>query len=183
MRRFVRFLTWWQGLRRSGGSRAFGASRNARRSGRFGRSGQFGLAQLLRAFGAFWQGRFTRKPRTGRGPALTRPRPRPAPRRIDERASRRAFGTICAFLALSFVLWALFAPGGGLVTYFRAKGDLAEMRQKSADLTRENAELRDEIDRLKTDEAYLEKVARGKYGLLKKDERVYNFTPKNKKDR
>ena len=61
------------------------------------------------------------------------------------------------------------------------KKELAELRTKSAELERDNEALRGEIERLKTDERYIEEVARQKYGMLKKDERVYEFERKKGK--
>jgi cell division protein FtsB len=40
---------------------------------------------------------------------------------------------------------------------------------------RENAELRNRIARLKTDDEFLEKMAREKLGLVRKGELVYHF--------
>ena len=42
-------------------------------------------------------------------------------------------------------------------------------------LLRENAELRNRITRLKTDDEFLEKMAREKLGLVRKGEFVYRF--------
>ncbi|RWX50033.1 Septum formation initiator [Candidatus Electrothrix marina] len=44
----------------------------------------------------------------------------------------------------------------------------------------EKAALEKEIDLLMHDKNYLEKVARGKYGMLKKNEEVYYLDPQAK---
>ena len=95
--------------------------------------------------------------------------------RPGERDSRNGFWILAGIIVLLLVVWVLFAPGGGYLHYRNSKKELAAIQQKNAELEQNNAALRQEIERLKTDEAYLEKVAREKHGLLKKDERVYEF--------
>lgn len=95
--------------------------------------------------------------------------------RFGEQGSRGGFWVLTAIIILLLVVWALFAPGSGYVHYRNSKKELAAIQQENARLERNNAALRQEIKRLKTDEAYIEKVAREKHGLLKKDERVYEF--------
>ncbi|AVD70822.1 FtsB family cell division protein [Desulfobulbus oralis] len=97
---------------------------------------------------------------------------------VDRAAARRAFWMLAGFMGILFLAWLLFAPGGGLVSYLKAKRELAGIRQQSTELEKSNALLRQEIGRLKTDEAYLEDVARRQHGLLKKNERVYEFRKK-----
>ena len=116
----------------------------------------------------------TRKKRqTRRGPAGQR-------KPVDPKAAHRAFWTIAGLICLLLTLWVLFAPGAGVVAWMKAKQELADLQQKNAELAQANEDLREDIIRLKTDEAYLEKVARHKYGLLKKDERVYDFNRERK---
>ena len=55
----------------------------------------------------------------------------------------------------------------------------AALEQQTEELMRSNEALKAEIERLKHDEAYLEQVAREKYGLLKKNERVFDFSGKS----
>ena len=90
-------------------------------------------------------------------------------------ASRSGFWLAAGIVALLLLAWVLFAPGSGYLHYRKAQQELASIRQKNVELEQNNAALRQEIERLKTDEAYIEKVAREKHGLLKKDERVYEF--------
>ncbi|RZW27380.1 MAG: septum formation initiator family protein, partial [Desulfobulbaceae bacterium] len=53
---------------------------------------------------------------------------------------------------------------------------MAELERQTEALIKSNEELQAEIERLKHDQAYLEQVAREKYGLLKKNERVFDFS-------
>lgn len=101
-------------------------------------------------------------------------------RKIDRKAAQRAFWFFCGLIGVLLVAWVVAGPGGFL-DYRASKKELAELRTKSAELERDNEALRGEIERLKTDERYIEEVARQKYGMLKKDERVYEFERKKGK--
>ena len=81
------------------------------------------------------------------------------------------------FFSLVFItilaFWLLFSPKGGL-KFYSVKKELAEIEQTNVQLHAENKDLRQEIEKLKTDSVYLEKVAR-EQGLLKRDEMVFVF--------
>ncbi len=74
------------------------------------------------------------------------------------------------------VVWLCFAPGTGIYSLMKQNSRTAELEQQTEALIQSNEELRAEIERLKHDQAYLEQVAREKYGLLKKNERVFDFS-------
>jgi len=76
------------------------------------------------------------------------------------------------------VLFLLFAPGRGLFPYRSLKKEVQTLNQENRTLKQNNVELAQEIERLKNDEAYLEQLARDKYGLLKKNEEVYDLRKK-----
>lgn len=76
-----------------------------------------------------------------------------------------------------------FAPGKGVFFLSRQKVQVAALNAEKQELMVKNNALREEIKRLKTDVQYLEKVARGQHGLLKKDEMVFDFSPKDQKKR
>jgi len=80
-------------------------------------------------------------------------------------------------LTLLVLLWLTLSPWGG-VNYIRLRHELAELRAGNRELTENNRALKQEIDRLKNDRAYLEKVAREQFDLLKKNEVVYQDPPK-----
>lgn len=81
------------------------------------------------------------------------------------------FVTLLLITILAF--WLLFSPKGGL-KFYSAQKELSEIEQSNSQLQAENQTLRQEIEKLKTDSVYLEKVAREK-GLLKRDEMVFVF--------
>jgi len=79
------------------------------------------------------------------------------------------------------LLWLLFAPGRGYFHYRKLQKEIATLSQENSQLEAKNIELTEDIKRLKSDDAYLEEVARKKHGLLKKNETVYEFEPPKKK--
>ncbi|HIJ78187.1 MAG: septum formation initiator family protein [Desulfobulbaceae bacterium] len=76
--------------------------------------------------------------------------------------------------------WSIFGPFGAL-KYYRVAGELKEVQTRNKGLTQANDNLRKEIIKLRTDPAYLEEVARKEFGLLKKNEVVYDFKPHEKR--
>ena len=85
---------------------------------------------------------------------------------------------LCRFVLVMVVLsllFLVFAPGRGLLSYRRLNKEIQALAQDNMTLQRRNVELAEEIERLKHDEVYLEQLARKKYGMLKKNEEVYEF--------
>ncbi len=76
------------------------------------------------------------------------------------------------------VLFLLFAPGRGVLPYHNLQKEVQALHQENQMLQQRNVQLAEEIERLKHDEGYLEELGRGKYGLLKKNEEVYQFGKK-----
>ena len=83
---------------------------------------------------------------------------------------------IIIVLVFLTIIWLLFAPGTGVYSLVKQNNRTAELERQTEALIKSNEELRAEIERLKHDQAYLEQVAREKYGLLKKNERVFDFS-------
>jgi cell division protein FtsB len=110
---------------------------------------------------------------------LEKKKRRPSQRISPKQESR--FYKIIAFLALTALLWIIFAPGAGLFDYYRSRARLTRLQEKTQDLERENSRLRTEIDQLQNDPVYLEKIAREDYNLLKKNERVFEFSRRKSK--
>lgn len=84
-------------------------------------------------------------------------------------------------LVVFFVLLVFFLPGKGLFFQRRQKLKIAVINAEKQQIEEQNAALREEVTRLKTDVRYLEEVARRQHGLLKKDEQVFDFSPREKK--
>jgi cell division protein FtsB len=81
-----------------------------------------------------------------------------------------------ALLTVLGLAWLLFSPGTGLLSVFSTRSELQKLKAETAELSRENAVLEAEINKMKNDPAYLEEVARRDFGLLKPNERVFDFS-------
>lgn len=103
-------------------------------------------------------------------------------RRSDEaRSARKLLWVLGMAAVLCCLLLFLFAPGRGYVQYRKLQREIDNLTLENSRLEAKNAELAEDIKRLKSDEAYIEEVARKKHGLLKKNEMVYEFEPPKKK--
>jgi cell division protein FtsB len=88
---------------------------------------------------------------------------------------------IILLLLFIVVLLLLFVPGRSFMSYRNTQQQISALSRDNARLEQRNHELSAEIERLQTDEAYIEELARKKYGLLKKNETVYEFKSRGKK--
>jgi len=84
---------------------------------------------------------------------------------------RRAIGLLVLFA----MAWLLFFPGSGLLTIFSKREEVQALQAETEHLEKDNAHLQEGIDKMKNDPAHLEEVARRDFGLLKPNERVYDF--------
>ena len=89
-----------------------------------------------------------------------------------------------SFLLVAILLLLIFfTPGKGLFFLRRQKMQISALNAEKQELVEKNNALRAEVMRMKTDMRYLEDVAREQHGLLKKDETVFDFSPKDQKKR
>jgi cell division protein FtsB len=82
--------------------------------------------------------------------------------------------------ALIISAWAVLSPWGA-VRYYRISKKLEKTEASNAVLREKNRQLEKEIDLLTNDPAYIEDIARKKYGLLRSNEFVYQFPAEKKK--
>lgn len=87
---------------------------------------------------------------------------------------------ISAIVTMIVVLWIFFSPMG-LLKYYQIRKELNEVQAANQELSESNEKLRAEIDKLKNDPAFLEELARKEYGLIKKNEIIFQFTNKQKR--
>lgn len=97
---------------------------------------------------------------------------------LQEGRLKRLAGIVLA----GVLLWLLFAPERGVLALYKKRTELRQLQQKNSTSRAENARLREQLDRLKKDPAYLEDIARREYGLLKEHEIIYDFSKPEKKD-
>ena len=88
---------------------------------------------------------------------------------------RRRLRRLILLLLVAGLLFLFLAPGRGILALLHARGRLQALEREQQALIKRNRELAAEIKRLQTDDAYLEELARKKYGLLKENEMVYQF--------
>ncbi len=110
--------------------------------------------------------------------SLSRKKPK---KKLTQLQENRLLKTVVVLISAA-LLWLLFAPGTGVYSLVKMRSRTAALERQTEELIRSNEALRAEIERLKHDEAYLEQVAREKYGLLKKNERVFDFSNKSETD-
>ena len=83
--------------------------------------------------------------------------------------------TIAALVAAIAFLAALSVGNQGFLDMYGAYRQDRELTQKIDAARAEADSLREEIERLKSDTAYIEKVAREKLGMARKDEKIIKF--------
>ncbi|MEW5758608.1 MAG: septum formation initiator family protein [Candidatus Omnitrophota bacterium] len=88
---------------------------------------------------------------------------------------------------LQRIWWVLFIAIIAIIVFFPGYSKLEQLNQKNKELNhrivelkRENVSLKTNIEKLKNDPFYLEKVAREKMGVVKKGEVVYKIVPQDK---
>jgi cell division protein FtsB len=90
--------------------------------------------------------------------------------------------SVFLFLFLSLVVGWLGFGERGFVHLYRMDKERQVRLEKARQLERENKELLDEIERLRTDKEYLESLGRRELGLIKEGEILYRFSPGKKKE-
>ena len=75
-----------------------------------------------------------------------------------------------------FILFFTIFGERGLLRIGHLSGEKKEIQEKVDSLRAENDRLKREIEALKTDRRYLESIARKEFGLVRKNEIIYQFT-------
>ena len=63
----------------------------------------------------------------------------------------------------------------GLPRYRHLSAELSELRDSNEELVREIADLKSEIEALRADPAYIERIARDELGMVRSEEIVFQF--------
>jgi cell division protein FtsB len=111
--------------------------------------------------------------------SFTKKKSRTKPK-LSEQQESRVIKILLALLVIA-VLWIIFAPGSGVFTLMSKRSELARLQKETIQIEKQIDQLQTDIDRLHNDPAYLEEVARKDFGLLKKNEKVYDFSKKKPK--
>ena len=78
------------------------------------------------------------------------------------------------------LILAVFSPWGA-IRYYQLENDIEKISKETQNLRAENVKLREEIEKLITDPAYIEKIAREEHGLIRNNEVIYQFPESGKK--
>ena len=78
------------------------------------------------------------------------------------------------FLVIILVV-ILFSGDQGVVTFYRTWRQMQELQTELDNSRKAIDSLTVEIERLKNDTAYIERIAREKYGMARKNEKMYKF--------
>lgn len=91
---------------------------------------------------------------------------------------KRPYGRL--LLILGFLLLCYVYLGGdyGLLRIWSQRRQIEELRRETHRLRAEQLDLNQECMRLETDSLYIEKKAREELGMVRKEERVYQFVPR-----
>lgn len=65
----------------------------------------------------------------------------------------------------------------GLPRYRRLRTELTELRDSNEELVKEIARLKGEIEALRADPTYIERIARDELGMVRSEELVFQFPP------
>jgi cell division protein DivIC len=90
------------------------------------------------------------------------------------------FGVLRWIIAglIIFILMVFLTGNKSLIKLFFLHQQKDDLQQQKQELLEQNAQLKDEIKKLETDDKYIEKIARERYNMKKKDEEVYVVEPK-----
>lgn len=91
---------------------------------------------------------------------------------------RRAY--IIPALAVAFILYFTIFGERGLLRIYHLNKERDEVQRRLELIKGENMKLVREIDALKNDRRYLESIARRDFGMVRKNEVIYQFPPQPK---
>jgi len=86
-------------------------------------------------------------------------------------------------LAVTFILYFTVFGDRGLLRIYHLNKEKQEVQQRLETLKGDNMKLVREVDALKNDRRYLESIARRDFGMVRKNEIIYQFPPQNKTDK
>jgi cell division protein FtsB len=86
---------------------------------------------------------------------------------------RRLF--IIPILAVSFILYFTVFGDRGLLRIYHLSREKQEVQRRLEAIKGENMKLVREVDALKNDKRYLESIARRDFGMVRKNEVIYQF--------
>ena len=92
---------------------------------------------------------------------------------------RRRRRWIFSFIVLLILLFFLSIGKRGFIQHIRIKSEQHRLKREIVSLEKEKERLEEEKKKL-NDPEHIEKIAREKYGMAKKNEKVYHVVPEKK---
>lgn len=83
-------------------------------------------------------------------------------------------------MAIAFILYFTVCGERGLLSIYHLKKEQHEVQRRLEAIKNENMQLVREVDALKNDRRYLESIARRDFGMVRKNEVIYQFPPQQK---
>lgn len=83
-------------------------------------------------------------------------------------------------LAVAFILYFTIFGDRGLLRIYHLNKEKQQVQQRLEAIKGENMKLVREVDALKNDRRYLESIARRDFGMVRKNEIIYQFPPQQK---
>lgn len=87
---------------------------------------------------------------------------------------------ILPMLGVTFILYFTVFGDRGLLRIYHLSKEKQEVQRRLETLKGENLKLVREVDALKNDRRYLESIARRDFGMVRKNEVIYQFPPQSK---
>jgi cell division protein FtsB len=97
------------------------------------------------------------------------------PSRLKRTAWTKRLVAAAAVIVAAAVLWKLVIGEMGVVKYYRMSAHARSLRSEIEHLRTDNARLAKEVAALRSDLAYIERLARDKIGLARPGEVVYYY--------
>ena len=84
----------------------------------------------------------------------------------------------CLMVMAVMIVPTLVLDEQGLPRYRHLRSELEQLRDSNEELVGEIAGLKTEIEALKTDPGYIERIARDELGMVRPEELVFQFPPR-----
>ena len=95
--------------------------------------------------------------------------------KVARSTRRKKIGLVLLIAGGMYALWALMVGEMGVIKYYRMRAQESSLRAEIGHLKQDNLRLMEDVRSLKSDPAYLERMARDKIGLARPGEVVYYY--------
>lgn len=92
---------------------------------------------------------------------------------------KRHYGRLLLILGVLFICYVYLGGDYGLLKIWSQRKQIEQLRQEIHRLHAEQIDLKKECQKLETDSSYIEKKVREELGMVKEEEKVYQFVPQS----